>query len=600
MSMPVELMTWVSEAAPNAVKWATGFPRGTDGYGAVSGIAGSRAETILWWSNPVQRGMRVESARLRLTSRAVTGTGSVTVTVQLLAPWVIRFGSTHWANRPTGTVGPTASITKTLPVVNGTVWDFDVAPLLALVAAGQVFSGFRVSTVSGAQVLFDNWGDRVPTLDVVTSTAPAAPTSLSPSGGRAVGVAKPILTWQSGAAIQRVHVRFAATSAGLSPTPAWELDTASTVHQLDLAATTKPALTATAEWWQVRVQGVSGEWSQWSSPASTRFVALPTVTLVSPGATVSDPTPPIDWIADAQVRARAATYVVSGGKATLWEASGYLPSTSTVWLPRRPLTGTGRAVVDVWDNVDREATPGVPTHATVQQDYTFVRSDTVAGISALTADRGTGAPEVTLRWSRTEQPDEWYITRDGRFRARLPGDALVYGSTYRFVDSRVPSGPHTWMIWAIVNGESSPSGAITATSGTTGVWLIDPDNPSERACISGLGLDMATPEVSESLSPVGSRSPVVVTSAQHGLTGTMVGSLVEMPGLTTEGPKQWRETLLDWKPQIGKVVRMLASDRDVPVNLHDISITGSNYCPGEEWNVSFTFHQVDEFEFEEL
>ncbi|MGJ6980021.1 DNRLRE domain-containing protein [Aestuariimicrobium soli] len=580
------------------------------GYLPLNATAGSQQRAVIWFANPFPAsGANVASAKLVLRTRALAA--SATISARLAAKWNGQFAKgLNWSNQP-AQVGATASLAKTGAQPANAVWELDVTAQMQLVASGQGFYGFVVYTSSTSTVPVQEpmMGAAVaPQLVVDWSVAPLAPTSLSPAGGRVVSVAKPTLRFDffdsvGATSIGAVQVQTNSTSSFTAP--AFDSGTvATTVEQLDLssAAFVAPASGATT-WWRVRVQDSGGLWSPWSAPVSWVYRPLPTVTITAPASgTVTDPTPPIAWSTSGGTQSAFRVLInrqlPGGGWATVDE-SGWQVSAATSWTPSKPMgiTGTHRVWVLVRDTYAREATPGGPVQAEVLRDVTFAPGAT-AGVTGLSVSML--AAGARLAWSRSQAPDEWIIYRDGVSVARVPGVSLSTGGTgYAWTDLLAPGGAHTWRVYAVVNKIAAPASSASGTFLRKGVWLLDPDDLTASVVVAGVGVDQDMPEVGATFEPVGARTAVRIVSAQRGWEGSMSGRLMNLDNGTTAST--WRDRLLEWKPQVGKTLWMLAWDQAFRVVISEVYVGGNELRGGEDiWDVRFSYRQVDDFAFDPM
>ena len=98
-----------------------------------------------------------------------------------------------WANKPTTTATNQATNSHASTGDND-LWEFDVTAMMQSIANGTAWYGFHVSSNSTTTRQFwaaDGTGNK-PELEVTWSEAPDAPTTMNPSGGQHVSIAKPV------------------------------------------------------------------------------------------------------------------------------------------------------------------------------------------------------------------------------------------------------------------------------------------------------------------------------------------------------------------------------------------------------------------------
>ncbi len=606
--------TWVQQDHPT-----TNWFRKT-GYLSLYGVAGRANMGIVWFAPPFPRtGANVVRGTLTLRTRAVKGTGASQITAQLADRWSSHFGTVNWNSRPAGKLAQ-ASAQKANPLGDNTVWQFDVTGQMQAVAAGEPFYGFVLTTQSQHQILVQgNMSAALdPSLEIEWQTNPLPPTDLAPGTGQAVGSGSPVLRWAyrdyvGGDTLAACQVRFGTDQTTVHSAPFFDSGEVATVQpQMDLSQMsgwTAPAQD-TVVWWQVRCKDSSGLWSGWSDPVSWQWHPLPAVTLLQPDPTqatmpptFADPTPPIQWGYSGdmpQARWRVSVQALRRGQWTTIATSGTVIGAETSWTPDKGLATAGlvKIIIDCFDNRARETTPGMPVYAATSGVFQFAPGPNVP-VSGLTANPDPVLPIVTLSWTRTEVPDRIDVYRDGALLSSHDGlDWLVSGNSYQMRDAVCPGGPHTWDVYSIVNGKSSPAATVTATVERPGTWLVDEDT-QERVWIQGEAKhDMTMPETTVTFQPIGARATVVVTSAQYGYEGTLTGQLVGQPWLPdTETPELWRDRLLAWKADPGHQLRMLTEELDLPVAISEVTVSSTHPWPGERWDVAFKFHQTGRFVF---
>jgi len=615
-SLRVTWSTWVSQQAPTS-----NFFKKT-GYLSVSNQSSHVKFTYLWFSNPFPRtGANVLSAKLTLRTRKVTGSGTVNLGVDLATPFPVGIGLMNWNTRASA-AGHKVSLTKPAPLAENAAWTFDVTDMMQTVGSGYGFNGFIISTTNTSDInIQGNMSAALdPVLDVEWTEAPLPPDQLAPSTGQATGVALPVLRWSfwdhagaTGLGAAQVQVASTEDSFGA---PLWDSGSLPlTETQLDLATTSCPVPAQnTLRWWRVRNQDSAGLWSAWSDPVSWQWHPRLSVSLVQPdGGTFADPTPVIQWATSGdmpQARWRASVSVLEGSAWRVVAASGTVVSAETSWTPDVGLAdaGTVRIIVDVWDGRDREATPGLPIYASARQEFTFAPSDDIEIPRNITLTDNAPLPSVTLRFTRSEVPDRWDIYRDNMLLTRHPSlDFLVEGDQYEVTDQTAPNGPHTWTIFAIVNGVACRSQKITAIIRHPGTWLCD-EITGDKVCIVGgdKDLELSMPEDRTTFTPIGSKARVDIIAAQRGYEATHKGLLVGNPATGKTAEEQFR-ILMGWRGDPGRRLILLVSDMAFPVAVNNIQGWRTTQAttprfpgdPGHVVSVAFDWHQTGGFVFGE-
>lgn len=618
VTLRAQYSTWVQQDHPTA-NW---FNR--TGYLSLYGVSGRANMGIIWFANPVPRtGANVLRATLTLRTRAVAGTGASQMTAQLAAPWSNHFGTVTWNSRPAGKLAQ-VSLSKANPLPNNQVWSFDVTSQMQAIASGQQFSGFVLTTQSQHQILVQgNMSAALdPQLSVQWQENPFPPDNLAPSTGQAVGSGSPILRWAyrdyvGGDVLASCQVRFGTNDTTVHSAPLWDSgEVATTSPEMDLSAQSgwTPPAKDTLVWWQVRCRDSSGVWSGWSDAVSWKWHARPTVVLTQPdpsGTSFSDPTPPIAWefTGDmAQARWAVSVDQLIGSRWVRIARSGMVLGTDSSWTPTVGLAkaGTVRINVEVWDGRAREATPGMPTSSSVSQPFTFAPTKTVAAASGLLISPKTPLPYGDLAFLRNEAPDRIDVYLDGRLITSHPGlDFFVGGSAFRVPNLVQPNGTHTWTVYAIVNGKSSPAANLIVRESHPGTWLIDMDTRDAVCVIGGnKDIELTMPEDRTTLTPIGSSRRIDIIGAKRGYEATCKGLLTSLEGTTIQAADQ-RAILASWAGDPGRDLRLLVADMFLPVQVNNVQFsntvqqTGPKFSgdQGEVMTASFDWHQTGEFPF---
>jgi len=547
----------------------------------------------------LHKGAVVTSARLRLWGVGAL-TGTTTLSAQRIsAKWTA--SKATWSNRP-GVTGPVATVALTAPAA-GALWDFDVTAHVQSIVDGQPNYGWRISTDRTTTQRV--WGFRAstlkPVLVVTYGYPPPTPTSLNPSAA-AVSLAKPVLSYVS--STDTVAHQVQVDPAGNAAAPAYDSgEVATDTESYDLAATTYAGLADGASTqWRVRVRSSNGQLSAWSAWASFSRHVKPAMVANQPPATVYDPSPPVAItmanLRRMQVLAYRAGVQVFDSGVFATTTGDYTPPSSVFTDPTAAYTLRVRA----WDNVVRDETVGDPAYVQVDQALTYAQDNTIAGVDTMAAVQAKPAPWVDLTWSRAAAPDGWVVLRNGTevYRTTDYTDVRV-GSTnnYAWRDwSVAPNRPTTYKVVPIVNGKTGQQGpSVTLTPVGAGFWLADPDTGLDAVLWGNDEGSWAYGEDSTIFNPIGADAPVLVVSSQRGLEGDWSGEAVEVPGYPTVATVEANLFALKGNP--AKVLRMVAGDINIPVQLHAMTLAphplskdGSRYIA-----VTFSFTQVGELPY---
>src|SRR3954467_12005971 len=177
---------WVSDASPSQNRAG-----GASLRLQTPGPATKRA--FLWLKSAPPKNSTISSCVLKLYQSG-DWTGANTVTVKLVADrWVE--STINWNNQP-GVTGAAVSVTKT-GSVDGTEWVFDVTALEQQIADGAANWGYRftISSTTERRVSSLQARDHRPVKVTQWADEPDAPSGLVPSGGSAVSIAKPVLSY---------------------------------------------------------------------------------------------------------------------------------------------------------------------------------------------------------------------------------------------------------------------------------------------------------------------------------------------------------------------------------------------------------------------
>ena len=566
-----------------------------------------------YFARPFPLGATITDAKLYLYSGATAQTGTLTITARRLQS-AVSFSKITWNSRPTSYYAGTASVSKTGPVTDKTEWIIDVTAMMQSVSLGNPWYGFDLysTNLNPYLTIYDpTWSDPNlrPRLEVTWSDAPNKPRTLSPSGGRAISVAKPVLRCDyvdvSGETeMQSIQVQINSTSTFTSP--AFDSGTVATsTPELDLNTTAYAGLTdGQTVYWRARVQDMAGLWSAWSDPVSFMRDSKGTLTLTNPSSgtpVVEDSTPPFSWTFTGETQSSYQLTIVgtnTDGLQTAWTTGKKTSTVNTVTPPAGVITSpdnTYEATLRVWDNKQRETIAGDPAYSEVVRSFTYVPTATVTATTSPTASTVYPYPRVVVGWQRSTAPDSFSILRNRQVVASglIPAAHLVSGTTYSWTDSSAP--PQTNLVYevqAVVNGKASAANpTVTTTMVPFGIWLADLTRTNEVMITGKADRDITYGEMSEAVEVVGATEIVLVTQSLRGMQGRIVGELHgNVAGLSTTA-QQWRNKLLAIKSKPGRRCWLTLGDTTIQCVVSNIAISPRPSAK-TSFSVSFDFYQV--------
>lgn len=591
---------------------------------SLNGAAGSQRQAFLHFPGLPKSTDYVFSATLSVWLRGAWAGGPHTVTVErITALW--KESQVPWNNRPatTTTNAVTAAVTAG---ADGARVDIDVTALVRdmLSAAQRYGVRLRLDT-TGVKNLHSSDSatpDLRPLLTVNWSDYPTEANDLEPSGGQAVSLAKPVLSWAfediEGDAQGTYQVQL--DDASTFATVLWDSGVVSSTDpfvDLSVAAGAPSTPVDVNRWWRVQVKDSGGLLAPWSDVAQFIRRAKGTLVISAPGPTATDTTTPdivLTWTAPSGGVLDSLRYVLTEidpqtGNAVLWDTrrrrATQPPPTISVppGLITKEAGSSYRLDVYAWDTVDRVATPGDPRHIVATVTLTY--APPAAGIAAVTnfaaANLGDGSPAVRLTWQRAAVPTVgWQVRVDGR----------IVDDNIDALDLQTSPGNYAYNFWKagpnisrsydvravdLVSGKPKASqkaanAPLDYTSQPIGIWLIDPKtdpaaSPRRLQLIDTQDASLVMGESGETFYPVGAQVPVRIVDSLRGYEGTVSG-LIPL--------RADRDLLFDFKEAVGARYHLVANDLNIPVELGRISV---NPRPDlrDSWDVTIEVFQVADF-----
>lgn len=539
-------------------------------------------QAFLWFRSPAPVGATITSAVLTLTARG-DSTGSRTLQVyRINESW--KEGRLNWNNRPA--VLPSTLVTKAI----GSLSSFDkvqidVTSIVQAWSDGGSNYGMRLGTtaVTTTHQFYAFNSTSGPELTVEWSDNPSQPSDLRPAES-VTNASHPHLTFtyedlSGNTALAAVQVQISASTSFTTPLfDSGEVET--TGSGLDLAETAYAGLADGATvYWRVRAKDGAGLWSVWSPGVSMTRKVKPGVEITNFGAGVSyDTSPLVIWAVTGgtQHRYRVLVDEVTDPERWVYD-SGVIQSPELAHTVAAGSLVYGREYrlrVRVWDDENRETTPGDPNY---REDSAFFHLDTaatVAPVTDLTVTQDGLNPYTIVEFQRETTPDRFVILRDGGIN-EVPADELfVSGTTYRYVSHYArPNWPHTYEVRAIVDGvTSSDNPTLTFATEVEGLWIVDRTND---LTVTLWGDDEGTWSNEDDASvytPISGTRVVRVVNGMRGMEGSLSGMLMEGFGKSFA---EMEQDLYSIKSRPYQTVQIYAGDVSAEVIIGNITIAPS-------------------------
>ncbi len=508
-------------------------------------------------------GQEVLSAIIRVRMYAATGTRSTTLQRHAALP-ASSYLSTTYNNQPGVLAGSKPhTVTQNAAVQ---VRDFDVTEDMRAIVLGDPYYGFRLtSTYTTQWGLYGTESAYAPQLIVVLSELAVTPIGLRPHG--VTSLAAPTFQWEAPSSLSSAQLQIDVVDGDFT-TPLWDSGVLPmTVPQINTADLGWAGMADGASV-DVRVrQTATAAASDWSDPVTVTRDEYAALTVTSPLATTTDPTPAVVWSFPGQAKWWLTTTV--GGKVvndTEWE-----PGNDSTYTPPKGAAKPGSVIsyrLRVTDAVARTASPGDPGYKEAVFTTVF-QPGPVGAVQNLVAGQVGVRPWVDLTFFRSSLPDEWLIYRDDtvidRISATDDGQPVW---TYRDW-SCPPNVDVEYSVSAIQNGVAGGRGpTVPVRTILEGAWVFDPDT-GEHFSFTGEQNGLAWGENTVRMEVFGSTRTVKRTYALRGLAGDVGGTIESYYDGRTCGEQEVDLNAIKGRPS--KTVRYAAGDINIACTIDNIN-----------------------------
>lgn len=443
---------------------------------------------LLTFTPPAPAGAVYKSVKFKMYNSSAAAGAETLYLNRVTSGWNVT--KVTYDTRPNYTTAGRVSASRSNAPKNS-VWEFDITSFMNAVSQGTInWYGFMITSGTAAvwRYFYHPRSDAtayIPVVEFEWYENPAQPQDLTPSDGRHISVAKPILQCDyfdingentiAGIQVQINTVNtFPGSGGGYFDSGPVVTDS----PQFDLEPTAYSINTGTVYYWRVRVKDNTDLWSEWSDVETFQRSAKPTLTINSPasppGNIVEDSTPPILWGVTGGTQKSWQVLVWDETKAELVWDSGKTSGTDTSytlsanwWLGLVNKYSKGleegkvyNLEVRIWDALDRATLQNDPAYVTVERSFTFVPTATVTPAANLTVINQPNTPWARLEFTRTSAPDTFEILRNGVIIDTNVDPSMldISEGKYVYIDRTAPPRrQHKWVVRSVVNGKASAS-----------------------------------------------------------------------------------------------------------------------------------------------
>lgn len=434
------------------------------------------------------------------------------------------------------------------------------------------------------------------------SDAPNAPISLNPSDGRAVSIAKPVLSCDhvdvSG------NTNLVALQVQINDTDVWSApafdsgEVATTAPQIDLAATAYVGIVLGATvWWRIRLKDGLGLWSPYSEATDIVRTGKGTLDISSPSTAtpvVNDSTPNILWAVAGMTQGAYQVMVYNSARTKLlWDSGKRVGADASITVIPKIITtvnGYYMVVVRVWDTVARATTSGDTPYVEASLVFQFVQSATVAAVTGLvvTADP-IGRPWVVSSFDRALAPDSFSVIVDGEvvLHGIDPVDVWLGGTSYEIIyRGAVPRKSHRYVVAAVENGKQSSANPFDDFIGIPATAYLCSVDGQYAIPLTNYSNSMVLAEESSTLRVLGSVESVNIYSGLRGFEGGFSGVMTGAVGDKTSA--EYLAQLLAIRDEEGLLMVLTWADQSIQCVLKDITYSTVVYVAEIVYAASFT------------
>lgn len=562
----------------------------------------------LYFGVPFPLGAKIISATLTLYNGTVLEGGADVEVQRVVDDW--KRNKVTWDNRPSA--GGAAVIVSKGPadVPELTQWDFNLTNMLQSVSDGADWFGVRFTANSGKGEWFFGSASRRsrlrPVLFIEWADGMDEPINLSPSNGNAVGVSKPLLSWEwtddtGSSALNSVKVQVSEdpTFATGVFDSGW---VASTASELDLAGTAYTGATSgSTVYWRCAVRDANNVESPWSDPESFRYVPKPTVTInnpvgSSPNAYVEESTPPILWSLSggAQVHWQVMILDPLDGNRIVANSEKFTGPETGWTIPESAKLKNGQDYIVrvlIWDTEVREGNGESTAYSLGEKQFSVQYTTAITPVNSLTVERLRPYHWAKIEWARGTAADEYEILLDGQVLEKVAAedvDTVPGGYSYT-LRTHPPRRSITVEVVAVVNGRGSKTNPTVTFNYPSESAVLSEVDGSDAVMFVNYSKDYASAREQTVHAVVGNHPPILIRQSKRGIEGSFSGYLTgNIDTISIDEERSRIETLREGE---GRIVLLTLLDRSFHCFVSEVEVESQVDAEGVFYFVSFDFYE---------